>query len=205
MAVIKKYKIPFAEVDGHFYKLDYSKGRDGGLLQQLTQEKGQTVYKVVKHRSKTKTPAMLAREKRYGDCDTMWKLLKPEKLGYLKPWWRWARGLHQWSLPEYQTWMHGCLYNFVEMALFDRYCWVGRYRLYNPGPDYMPIQAIYLDGVPSWDGSWMDNEVHRLYANSRLGPVIPRGVVSPGVLEIVINGIAPGLVRTYDVYAWFSP
>jgi hypothetical protein len=205
VAKVEKFKIPFAEVDGHFYKLDYSKGRDGGLLALLSKERGQIVYKVMKHRAYTKTPAMLAREARYGDCDMRWKFLKPQKFLHLKAWWRWARDLHQWNLPEYQTWMHGCLSAMPEMECFVKYCWVGRYRWRNTSDIYWPIQALYLTGVPSWDSSWRDNEVHRLYADNRLGEVVPSCATSPGVLEIVSHGLAPGHIMTYDVYAWASP
>lgn len=201
MAKIKA-KAPFSGFSGAIGTTDKSRGRGGGSVVLSKLPKQKWLLRVKKVKEKKRSPKQIARDQRYCFCDQRWKMMRSDRMFRLVSWWMWARNLKQWQYPAYQTWMHGCLKSLPEMDLFYVFCWVGRYRFTNETGANLPSQAIRLLDVRYLDSSGTDNEVWTLLPNSFLGENVPRDVVAPGTLEIIMPALPPGGSLAWDVYSY---
>ena len=207
-----KVAFPLDGLTGVLWGTDNTIGIDPGLASALRKiENGRpgdknnrpmTQLYVVKAKTKTRSPAQIARTTVYCNCDKSWKYMRSDKMLHIVNWWMWAHGLPAWHLPGYQTWMHGCMKALPEMTLYYNYCWTGRYKLTNGGVTTFPSQAIRLLHVPFLNPAGTDNEVWTLLDNSFLGVVVARTVIAPGTLEIVIPSMLPGTSLRWDVYSY---
>lgn len=197
-----KYKVPISGAKGTVGKTDASKGRDPGIGATLSWTDKPYEYYVKKFAPRKRSPLQKARSDRYCYCDQKWEEMSSQRMLHLRPWWMQVHNLKSWTLPSYQTWMHGCLKGLEEMDLFGVFCWVGRYRLVNMTGAVLPAQSISLLDVPYLDPAGTDNEVHVLLPNGFLGGNVPRVVVEPGLLDILIPDMQPGDALAWDVYAY---